>query len=100
MPVSRSEDSRLHPFSIRPPRTVLATFKAHGSPVTLSAGGKYRFGDSHTSTYPFLPSGSPVPLRHVSSFPGLELLWGLRRHGARALEAILNFSGVVRDSMI
>ena len=28
-------------------------------------GGKYRFGVSHTSTFPFLPSGSPVPLRHV-----------------------------------
>src|SRR2546421_8394991 len=33
-------------------------------------------------------SGQPAPPRHVSGFPGLGLLWGLRRHGARALEAI------------
>jgi hypothetical protein len=51
----------------------------------LGGGGKYRFGDSHTSTFPFLPSGSPVPLRPVSGFPGLRLLWGLRHHGTRVL---------------
>jgi hypothetical protein len=29
-------------------------------------------------------SDPPDPLRHVSGFPGLGLLWGLRRPGARA----------------
>src|SRR6516165_6529057 len=40
------------------------------------------------------------PLRDVSDFLGLGLLWGLRRPGARAREAIPHFSVVVRPGVI
>ena len=43
-----------------------------------------RFSVSHVAYLHVLPSGSPAPLRHVSGFPGFGLLWGLRRHRARA----------------
>src|SRR5262249_40905363 len=45
-------------------------------------------------------SGQPAPLRPVDGFPVLGLLWGLRHLGARAREAIVNFSETVRISMI
>jgi hypothetical protein len=48
---------------------------------------------------PFVPVNLPR-FAMCTGFPGLGLLSGLRHHGARALEAILNFSGIVRTSMI
>jgi hypothetical protein len=63
----------------------LNTFKYPSFLASVFGGAKYRFGVSHTSTFPVLPSGSPVPLRPVSGFPGLRLLWGLRHHGTRVL---------------
>jgi hypothetical protein len=43
-----------------------------------------RFSVTHVAYLHELSSGPPVPLRHVSGFPGLGLLWGLRRPRARA----------------
>src|SRR4051794_37345450 len=80
-----------HPCRLLPSTIDLEVCQAVSFLASIFGGGKYRFGVSHTSTSTFLPSGSPVPLRHASGFPGLGLLWGLRHHGARALEAILNF---------
>src|SRR5437868_13766189 len=67
MPVSGSKDSRLHPFSIRPPpKPDLQGFQVSGSPVI-------RFQEFSILAcrlpYP-LPPDQPVPLRHVSGFPG------------------------------
>jgi hypothetical protein len=94
------------PFPCVPPRTVLASFPAHGSPValsfdrgsrrspgvnplvafaTFSVDGEDRLGVLH---YAYLHDpiiGPPDLLRPADGFPALRLLSGLRRHGARAL---------------
>ena len=74
---------------------MLATFTPHGSPVA----GFQEVGSWHLA-YLAPYSGPPDLLRHVAGFPGLGLLSGLRRHGARALEAISHFSDVVRPSVV
>ena len=88
-----------YPFPSAPPRTVRATFKAqrlssdpplkrYAHPADFSfARMMARIASAFliTSTSAWSPSGSPDPLRHVSGFPALGLLWGLRRHRARAL---------------
>src|SRR5262245_5848824 len=68
------------PFPSAFPRTVRATLEAHGSPVI-----RFHEFSLLACRLPYsLPPDRPVPLRHVSGFPGRGLLRGLRRLGARA----------------
>ena len=83
------------PFPTAFPRTVRATFEAHGSPVIRSQ----KFSMLACRLPYSLPPDQPVPLRHVAGFPGPRLLRGLRRRRARALEAILSFPVIVRPSL-
>src|SRR4051794_14482337 len=89
-----------YPFLSAPPRTVLATFTAHGSPVAGFSGSRAGVPPSREDTTIAEPhprhlaslspyrSGPPAPLRPVAGFPSLRLLRGLRRLGARARQAI------------
>jgi hypothetical protein len=89
-----------YPFLSAPPRTVLATFTAHGSPVAGSSGSQAGVPLSQEDTTIAEPhprhlaslspyrSGPPAPLRPVAGFPSCRLLRGLRRLGARARQAI------------
>src|SRR5262249_21020576 len=76
------------------PRSAAHSFQVHGSPVA----GSQEVGSGHLA-YLAPYSGPPVPLRHVSGFPGPGLLRGLRHLRARAPEAILSFPIIVRISM-
>src|SRR3954452_14801020 len=88
--------NRLRPFPSAPPRTVLATFAAHGSPVAGVSRGRVGVPPSRPDTTIAEPhprhlasltpyrSGPPAPLRHVAGSPGRRLLRGLRRPRARA----------------
>src|SRR3954454_18148449 len=92
--------NRLRPFPSAPPRSVLATFAAHGSPVAGFSGVRSgvlpswvdtTIAEPHPRHLAYLVpyrSGPPAPLRHVAGSPGLRLLRGLRRPGARARQAI------------
>jgi hypothetical protein len=80
-----------------PLRTARATFTAHGSPVP---GSLRRFGSRHFGYLVPYCSGPPVSLRLVAGFPDLGLLSRLRRHGARAREAILSSCPRRRPSMV
>ena len=92
--------NRLRPFPSAPLRTGLDTFASSGSPVALSLDGEERLGSLHFASLHVPAIGSPTPLCQVSGFPGLELLWGFRRPGARALKAILDFSTISHPSMV
>ena len=97
--------NRLRPFPSAPLRTGLDTFASSGSPVALSfdwfsVDGEERLGSLHFASLHVPAIGSPTPLCQVSGFPGLELLWGFRRPGARALKAILDFSTISLPSMV
>ena len=94
--------NRLRPFPSAPLRTGLDTFASSGSPVALSfdGDGEERLGSLHFASLHVPAIGSPTPLCQVSGFPGLELLWGFRRPGARALKAILDFSTISHPSMV
>ena len=93
--------NRLRPFPSAPLRTGLDTFASSGSPVALSfEDGEERLGSLHFASLHVPAIGSPTPLCQVSGFPGLELLWGFRRPGARALKAILDFSTISHPSMV
>ena len=102
--------NRLRPFPSAPLRTGLDTFASSGSPVALSfdwfllilfsVDGEERLGSLHFASLHVPAIGSPTPLCQVSGFPGLELLWGFRRPGARALKAILDFSTISHPSMV
>ena len=59
-------------------------FKKFSFLATIFGGGKYRFGVSHHEYLRVYHHGPPDLLRHVTGFPGLGLLPGLRRRGARA----------------
>ena len=63
-----------------PPRTGLTGFRVPGSPVIRSQ----EFSILACRLPYSLPPDRPVPLRHVSGFPGPGLLRGLRRPRARA----------------
>ena len=52
--------------------------------ATFSVDGEERLGSLHFASLHVPAIGSPTPLCQVSGFPGLELLWGFRRPGARA----------------
>src|SRR5208283_205018 len=115
--------NRLRPFPSAPLRTGLDTFASSGSPVALSfdwfllilvcprrssgvdrdvasLADEERLGSLHFASLHVPAIGSPTPLCQVSGFPGLELLWAFRRPGARALEAILDFSTISYPSMV
>ena len=66
-----------HPPS---PEPCVQDFQVHGSPVIRSQ----EFSILACRLPYSLPPDRPVPLRHVSGFPGPRLLRGLRRRGARA----------------
>ena len=66
------------PFPSAFPRTVLATFRG----TRLSSDRFHEFSILACRLPYSLPPDRPVPLRHVSGFPGLGLLRGLRRLGA------------------
>ena len=68
--------------------------------ATFSVDGEERLGSLHFASLHVPAIGSPTPLCQVSGFPGLELLWGFRRPGARALKAILDFSTISHPSMV
>ena len=68
--------------------------------ATFSGDGEERLGSLHFASLHVPAIGSPTPLCQVSGFPGLELLWGFRRPGARALKAILDFSTISHPSMV
>jgi len=105
-------------FHPPPSEPDLQAFQVSGSPVDLVDGlrrfpcrfpgmdrdvafndEQRRFSVPHVAYLHKLLSGPPVPLRHVTGFPGRGLLRGLRRHRARAPEAILSFLIIVRTSM-
>ena len=96
--------NRLRPFPSAPLRTGLDTFASSGSPVALSfefsVDGEERLGSLHFASLHVPAIGLPTPLCQVSGFPGLELLWGFRRPGARALKAIFDFSTISHPSMV
>ena len=95
--------NRLRPFPSAPLRTGLDTFASSGSlqwPYPLIGDGEERLGSLHFASLHVPAIGSPTPLCQVSGFPGLELLWGFRRPGARALKAILDFSTISHPSMV
>src|SRR5271166_2734868 len=120
--------NRLRPFPSAPLRTGLDTFASSGSPVALSfdwfllilvcprrssgvdrdvasladfsVDGEERLGSLHFASLHVPAIGSPTPLCQVSGFPGLELLWGFRRPGARALKALFDFSTISHPSMV
>jgi hypothetical protein len=84
MPSSDGEPgaSLFHPPPSEPD---LQRFRVSGSPADLFDNDEQRrFSVTHVAYLHELSSGPPVPLRHVSGFPGLGLLWGLRRPRARA----------------
>ena len=66
-------------------------YVTYATPGTWHSGRVTQGGcPPRVPTDPDLPNyvpaiGSPTPLCQVSGFPGLELLWGFRRPGARAL---------------
>jgi len=62
----------------RVPRRTLSPHTALQRPESQKVGSGH-FG--YLAPY---RSGPPAPLRHVTGSPGLGLLRGLRRHGARA----------------
>jgi len=78
--------NRLRPFPSAPPRTVLATFAAHGSPVAGFSGVRSgvlpswvdtTIAEPHPRHLAYLVpyrSGPPAPLRPVAGSPGLRLL--------------------------
>src|SRR5271157_572392 len=68
--------------------------------IGFSVDGEERLGSLHFASLHVPAIGSPTPLCQVSGFPGLELLWGFRRPGARALKAILDFSTISHPSMV
>ena len=75
-------------------------FKRLSVSATFSVDGEERLGSLHFASLHVPAIGSPTPLCQVSGFPGLELLWGFRRPGARALKAILDFSTISHPSMV
>ena len=67
-------------FHPPPPEPGLQDFRVPGSPVIRSQ----EFSILACRLPYSLPPDRPVPLRHVSGFPGRGLLWGLRHLRARA----------------
>ena len=67
-------------FHPPPSEPDLRDFQVSGSPVIRFQ----KFSILACRLPCFLPPDRPVPLRHVSGFPGLGLLLGLRHHRARA----------------
>jgi hypothetical protein len=85
-PVSRGQSGRSAEAAMS--RGECGCLLGRGSPddhLTVAVNDEQRrFSVSHVAYLHELSSGPPVPLRHVSGFPGRGLLRGLRRHRARA----------------